>query len=253
MRQTRVIPVLLLDGRSLYKTTRFKNRVYVGDPINAVKIFNDKGVDELVILDIGATRGGRSPDLGYLREFAEECFVPLAYGGGISSVADVEAILKVGVEKVAINTAALDHPELIRDAANVAGSQSIVGALDFSRGLFGGVRVVRTSPAMRQTSWSPVDWARELVRLGAGEILANSVDRDGTGKGYDVDVVRDITAAVDVPVIASGGAGSLDDFRMAADAGAAAVAAGQMFVFHGRHRAVLINCPASHALDSLLP
>lgn len=253
MRRTRVIPVLLLKGRSLYKTTRFEKPIYVGDPINAVKIFNDKGVDELAILDIGATREGRGPDLGYLREFAEECFVPLCYGGGISTVAQAEAVLKVGVEKVSINTAALNHPDLIREAAASCGSQSIVAAMDIKRGLLGGARVARTSTAVKATNRDPAAWARDLVALGAGEILVNSVDRDGTGKGYDLEVLREVAHAVDVPVIACGGAGGLTDFRQAVDAGAAAVAAGQMFVFHGRHRAVLINYPAAQDLDNLLP
>jgi cyclase len=253
MRRTRVIPVLLLKGRSLYKTRRFEKPVYVGDPINAVKIFNDKGVDELIVLDIGATREGRGPDLGYLREFAEECFVPLAYGGGISNVAQAEAVLKVGVEKIAINSAALGTPTLIREAAASCGSQSVVAAMDVKRGLFGGARVARTSPSVKGTAHVPAVWARQLADLGAGEILVNSVDRDGTGKGYDLEVVGEVAHAVGVPVIACGGAGSLADFREAVQAGAAAVAAGQMFVFHGRLRAVLINYPATQDLDNLLP
>lgn len=250
MRRTRVIPVLLLQGHSLYKTTRFEKPTYVGDPINAVKIFNDKGVDELAILDIAATREGREPDLGYLREFAEECFVPLCYGGGISSVAQAEAVLKVGVEKIAINTASLERGGLIREVAASCGSQSLVASIDMRRGLLGGVRVARGG---RATALDPVAWARDVVALGAGEILLNSVDRDGTGKGYDLDAVRAVAGAVEVPVIACGGAGVLEDFRKAVEAGAAAVAAGQMFVFHGRHRAVLINYPTAQDLDQFLP
>lgn len=253
MRRTRVIPVLLLKGRSLYKTVRFEKPVYVGDPINAVKIFNDKGVDELIILDIVATREGRGPDLGYLREFAEECFVPLCYGGGIASVAQAASVLKVGVEKVALNTAALARPELVREVSAACGSQSVVVAMDVRRPLLGRPRVVRTSPAMKDTGLAPEDWARRAAEHGAGEILVNSVDRDGTGKGYDLEVLQTVSRAVDVPVIACGGAGSLAHLQAAVDAGAAAVAAGQMFVFHGRHRAVLINYPASQDLDVLLP
>lgn len=253
MRRTRVIPVLLLKGRSLFKTTAFTKPVYIGDPINAVKIFNDKGVDELAILDIGASKEGKAPDLGFLKEFSEECFIPLCYGGGVSSVAQVEALLKVGVEKVAINTAALDRPELIREAAASCGAQSIVGAMDIRRGLFGGVKVARTSPAIKATGLDPVVWAKQLEELGAGEILINSVDRDGTGKGYDLETVGAIAQAVGVPVIACGGAGSVEDFAAAVKAGVAAVAAGQMFVFHGRHRAVLINYPAAQTLEMALP
>jgi cyclase len=253
MRRTRVIPVLLLKGHSLYKTTRFKDPVYVGDPINAVKIFNEKGIDELVVLDIAASKERRGPDLGYLREFAEECFVPLAYGGGITTAAQAEAVLKVGVEKVAINSANFAGLELLRAAADAAGSASVVGAIDFSRGLLGGPRVVRTAPKTERTQWTPEQWAQRLVEHGAGEILLNGIERDGTGKGYDLEVLKVVVGAVDVPVIACGGAGSLADLRAATDAGAAAVAAGQMFVFHGRHRAVLINYPPSPELDALLP
>lgn len=253
MRRTRVIPVLLLKGRSLYKTTRFKKPVYVGDPINAVKIFNDKGVDELIILDIAATREGREPDLGYLREFSEECFVPLCYGGGIRSLTTAEAVLKVGVEKVAVNTAALLQPRLIREIADVVGSQSVVAAMDVSRGRFGKLRLVRTSPKIRPMPMAPVDWAKRMQDCGAGEILVNSVDRDGTGKGYDLEAIKAVAGAVDVPVIACGGAGNLADFSRAVEVGAAAVAAGQMFVFHGPHRAVLINYPELGTLEELLP
>lgn len=253
MRRTRVVPVLLLRGRSLCKTRCFADPVYVGDPLNAVKIFNDKGVDELVVLDIGATRESRGPDLGFLREFAEECFVPLCYGGGVSSVDQAEAVLKVGVEKVAINSAALRAPDLVAQAAAVCGSQSVVAAIDVKRGLLGRARVARTSPTVEPLDLDPAAWARELAARGAGEILLNSVDRDGTGKGYDVAVLRSVTEAVGVPVVACGGAGSLDDFSAAVAAGAAAVAAGQMFVFHGRHRAVLINYPRLEDLDRLLP
>ena len=253
MRRTRVVPVLLLKGRSLFKTTAFAKRVYIGDPINAVKIFNDKGVDELVILDIGASKEGKAPDLGFLKEFSEECFIPLCYGGGVSTVPQAEAILKVGVEKVAINTAALDRPDLIREAAASCGAQSIVGAMDIKRGLFGGAKVARTSPSVKATGLDPVAWARQLEDLGAGEILVNSVDRDGTGKGYDLEVLHSVAHAVGVPVIASGGAGSVEHFSEAVKTGVAAVAAGQMFVFHGRHRAVLINYPAAQTLDKALP
>lgn len=253
MRRTRVIPILLLRGRSLYKTTRFKNPVYVGDPINAVKIFNDKGVDELIVLDIAASREAREPDLGYLREFSEECFVPLCYGGGIRTVAMAEAVLKVGVEKVAINTAALENPALIREVADAVGSQSVVVAMDVARGMFGKVRVMRSSPRIKPLNMAPALWAKQAEALGAGEILVNSIDRDGTGKGYDIETIKAVAAAVNVPVIACGGAGSLEDLSLAINAGAAAVAAGQMFVFHGPHRAVLITYPDLEKLDDLLP
>jgi len=253
MRRTRVIPVLLLRGQSLYKTRRFKNPVYVGDPINAVKIFNDKGVDELAVFDIEASDIGRPPDLGYLREFAEECFIPLCYGGGIRDVRSAEAVLSIGVEKVAVNSAAIDHPEVVGEIAASCGSQSVVAAIDVKRGLIGGARVVRTSGSKEATGLEPGAWARRLAELGAGEIFLTSVDREGTGSGYDLDLIRTVSEAVDIPIIACGGAGCVPDFSAAVNAGATAVAAGQLFVFYGRHRAVLINYPATQELDAFLP
>lgn len=251
MMRTRVIPVLLIKGRSLYKTVSFKDPVYVGDPINTVKIFNDKEVDELIILDIAASNGGKGPDLGFLREFSEECFIPLCYGGGIDSVARAESILRVGVEKVSVNTAAILRPQLVKEIADAVGSQSIVGSMDIKRTLLGNTKVARTDFGIKTTGMDPAIWARKLVDLGAGEILVNSIDMDGTGRGYELEIVKEVSHAVNVPVIASGGAGKLEDFRLAVDAGAAAVAAGQMFVFHGRHRAVLINYPSQIALDEV--
>lgn len=249
MRRYRVIPTLLLRGKGLVKTTRFKDPKYVGDPINAIRIFNEKEVDELVFLDIEATRTGRTPDLQTLSDIASECFMPLCYGGGVNRPELIEQILKTGVEKVSINSALVDNPELVRHAAREHGSSTIVASIDYKRGGLFGKAQVYTHAGTRGTGKSPVELAKLAEDLGAGEIALNCIDRDGTLQGYDVDMVRKVADAVSVPVIAVGGAGSLADFRSAIREGhASAVAAGAFFVFHGKHRAVLITYPGQDAL-----
>jgi cyclase len=254
MRRTRVVPVLLLTADGLVKTTRFRDPVYVGDPINAVKILNDKGIDELIVLDIEASKRGTGPRLDHLAHIAEECFVPLCYGGGIRTAQQGEAVLRLGFEKVAVNTGALATPELVRDLARGCGSQSVVVAMDVKRNLLGRPRVAMTGGrGIVPSDHSPQDHARRMEELGAGELLVNSVERDGTGRGYDLELVRQVAGAVSVPVIACGGAGQLADFAGAVAAGASAVAAGQMFVFHGRRKAVLISYPSESQLRAALP
>ncbi|MFC1749420.1 AglZ/HisF2 family acetamidino modification protein [Pseudomonadota bacterium] len=252
MRRTRVIPTLLLQGKGLVKTKQFSNAKYIGDPLNAVKIFNEKGVDELAVLDIGATERG-SIDVGYLREFAEEAFVPVCYGGGINSMSQAEEIFKAGVEKVSINTVAIEQPELIKEMASVFGSQSVVVSVDVKKTLFGKYVVFNTSGKGKKTKWEPSDYAQYVESLGAGEIILNSVDLDGTGKGYDTQLIQSVSGAISVPLIACGGAGNINDFKHAVDAGASAVGAGRMFVFQGKHDAVLISYPDYSDLDSILP
>lgn len=244
----RVIPVLLLRGAGLVKTTRFKDAKYVGDPINAVRIFNEKEVDELVFLDIEATVNVRPPNLEMLRNIASECFMPLCYGGGIRDLPTIEAILKAGVEKVSLNSALFENPDMVREAARIHGSSTIVAAIDFKRSFFGKTEACIRA-GRRGTGLSPVDLAKKAEDLGVGEILLNSIDRDGTMQGYDLEVCRQVAEAVRVPVIACGGAGSLAHFRSAIhEAHASAVAAGAFFVFHGKHRAVLITYPAQSDL-----
>lgn len=238
----RVIPVLLLRGGGLYKGARFKNLKYVGDPMNAVRIFNDKNVDELFLLDITATADGRIPDPEFVQKVADECYMPFGVGGGIRDVDQMRQLIRHGAEKVSINTAAVENPRLITEASNVFGRQSVVVAIDAVKKWTGGYAVV-TRSGRKRTNLEPVAWARKAVELGAGEILLTSVDRDGTGKGYDADLVAAVAAAVDVPVIACGGAGRYEDLAQAVQAGASAAAAGSLFVFHGPHRAVLINYP----------
>ncbi len=242
MYHNRLIPCLLLDNGRLVKTVQFRKPVYVGDPINAVKIFNDKEVDELIFLDIDATRSHKRPDFAYLKKIAEQCFMPLCYGGGVTSLEDIGTLFRIGFEKVSINAAAADHPELIGEAARVYGSQSIVGAMDVGKNLFGKA-VVRVQNGARNTGYSPREYAKRLEEAGVGEIFLNSITRDGMMSGYDCELIREMSDCVQVPVIACGGAGNLEDCRRAIDSGASAAASGSIFVFWGANRAVLINYP----------
>lgn len=244
MYHNRLIPCLLLDNGKLVKTVRFKKPVYVGDPINAVRIFNDKEVDELVFLDINATRFHRRPDFAYLQKITEQCFMPLCYGGGITSLEDIGMLFRIGFEKVSINAEAAKHPELISEAAKVYGSQSIVGAMDVGKNLFGKA-IVKTVNGTRSTGYSPREYAKRLEEAGAGEIFLNSVSQDGVMEGYDCELIREVADSVQVPVIACGGAGNLQDCKRAIDSGASAAAAGSIFVFWGVNKAVLINYPDS--------
>lgn len=239
----RVIPCLLIDNHRLVKTLKFRQPKYVGDPVNAVRIFNDKEVDEILILDIAAARTRRPPNFDYVHELASECFMPMAYGGGISSVDDANRLFALGVEKVSLNTAAADDLQLINQLAAKFGSQSIVASIDVKKRILGG-RIILTAGGQVRCKLTLSDHVRRLVEAGAGEILINSIDRDGTMKGYDLELINSVAAAVNVPVIASGGAGSVTHFRDAVhNAGASAVAAGAFFVFSGPHRAVLITYP----------
>ncbi|MGH7526466.1 MAG: AglZ/HisF2 family acetamidino modification protein [Gemmatimonadales bacterium] len=247
----RVIPSLLLSGNRLVKSTRFERPVYVGDPVNAIRIFNEKEVDELVLLDIDATREGRGPNVRLLADIASECFMPLAYGGGLTTVEQMREVLSLGMEKVVLNTVAFTDPAVVRAAADRFGSSSVVVSVDARRRRWGGYRVMSHAGG-RDTRIDPVQHAVRMQETGAGELLLNSIDRDGTLSGYDLDLIRQVAAAVDIPVVAGGGASGLHDFRSAVDAGASAVAAGALFVFQGPHRAVLITFPARAELEALL-
>jgi len=251
MARIRVIPTLLLRGRGFVKTARFDNPVYLGDPVNIVRIFNDKEADELAILDIRATPERRGPLLDLLRDVAGECFMPLSYGGGVGSVEDMHALFAAGFEKVYLNTRAFEDSQLVRTAAGIYGSQSVVVSIDVKKNWLGHYEV-RTHGGRSRTGLTPVRAARLAEELGAGEILLTSIDREGTYQGYDVELLRQVTSAVSIPVVASGGAGKLDDFAAAVyQGGASAVAAGSFFVFHGPHRAVLINMPSPDEFDRI--
>jgi cyclase len=253
MMRTRVIPCLLLRGEGLVKTRKFRDAAYVGDPINAIRIFNEKEVDELMFLDIAASREGRGPSLRIIQDFASECFMPVGYGGGIRSLADAQQVLALGIEKIVVNTLALRRPELVAEIATKFGSQAVVVSIDAQQRRPSGYEVIAAG-GTQKTGLEPAAYARRMVSLGAGEILITSIDRDGTQSGYDLTLVREVADSVSVPVIACGGAANLTHFGEAANEGhASAVAAGSMFVFHGKHRAVLISYPAREELERVLP
>jgi cyclase len=245
----RVIPTLLLRNGGLVKTVRFGDAKYVGDPINAVRIFNEKEVDELLFLDIGAAAQSQGPGFDVLADIASEAFMPFGYGGGIRTVEHVRRLFALGVEKVVLNRAAVEDPALVEATATLAGSSSVVVGIDVRRRLFGRPEVV-THGGTRSARVHPVAHAVEMERRGAGEILLQSVDRDGTQQGYDEALVAEVAAAVSIPVVAAGGAGSVADLAKAVQAGASAAAAGSLFVFKGRHRAVLITYPSEAELAS---
>jgi cyclase len=243
----RIIPVLLNSNSGVVKTKKFRSRVYIGDAINIVKIFNDKEVDEIAVLDIDATRYERGPNYELISQIATEAFMPMAYGGGVGTVAQIEKILKIGVEKVIINTAAINSPNIIKEASNIFGSQSIVASIDVGRSFFGQFNIYADC-GRRKLKVDLLQHIDQLQENGVGEIILNSIDRDGMMNGYDLELVKKVANSVSVPVVALGGAGEPADFLKAIEAGASAVAAGSMFVFHGRHNAVLISYTKPDAL-----
>jgi cyclase len=251
MLKKRVIPVLLLQNGGLVKGEKFKKHKYVGDPVNAVRIFNEKEVDELAFVDISSTINSTEPDYALIEDMASEAFMPIAYGGGIQRVEQVERIFRLGVEKVIINSAFFTDPDLIKVCCKVAGSQSIVVAVDVKKSLLGRYEVYVRNGS-KKTGSNPVDYALKAQDYGAGEILLTSIDREGVGQGLDNELIKQVTAAVDIPVIAQGGAGHLQHIKQAVKAaGASAVAAGSFFTFHGKHKAVLLTYPAYHELEDL--
>jgi cyclase len=252
MLRTRVIPALLLRNESLVKTVRFGKFTYVGDPCNTVRIFNELEVDELLFLDITATLEGRSPNLKVLADIANECFMPLGYGGGIRSLAHAKAVFDIGFEKVAINSCAMDTPILLTDIARQFGSQAVIASIDVKAGYWG-KPTVRTDGGRRNTHRDPVEWAREVESRGAGEILLTAIDREGTWEGYDLDLVKLVADAVSIPVIAHGGAGCIEDIgKVVKKANASAVAVGSMVVFQKNGMGVLVNFPDPKQLEEAL-
>lgn len=247
----RVMPCLLLKGGRLVKTVRFKDPAYVGDPVNAVRIYNDKEVDDLIVLDIDAGRSGAPIQMELVSRIASECFMPMAYGGGIRTLEQIKAILAAGIEKVSLNTQALDDEAFVARAAERFGSQSVVISIDARRQRSGRYHV-HAHGGRKSTGRDAVDFAVRMQEMGAGEILLNSIDRDGVMEGYELDLIRQVSAAVTVPVIACGGAGRLEHLRAAVvEGGAAAVAIGSMAVYQGRTRAVLINFPSAAELKTV--
>lgn len=251
MIRPRIIPCLLLRGKGLVKGIQFQNHTYVGDPINAIRIFNDKEVDELIFLDITATQERRIPPLDLIQTISDQCLMPFAVGGGITTIGEARDILNRGAEKVCLNTATIEHPELITALSETFGTQSVVVSIDVKKNGQGQYQTF-TRCGSKPVSESPVELAIRMEQLGAGELLVNSIDRDGTQTGYDTELIREVADAVSVPVIACGGAGSLRHLSDGLSLGhASAVAAGSLFVFTGRRRAVLINFPSKNERENL--
>ena len=242
MLRSRIIPCLLIHDGGLNKTEKFKPGKYVGDPLNAVKIFNEKQVDELMLVDIDATVKGKVPDFGRLRSIAVESRMPLCYGGGVTTAEQAAKIISLGFEKVSVSSAALERPALIREMAKAVGSQSVVVTIDVKKGsLFSGYTIY-THNGTRKHKASLTDWMKQAADLGAGEIVINSIDRDGTMAGYDLDLAKLARKTVDLPLTILGGAGTTQHMQDLIDAvGVVGAAAGSMFVFKGAFKAVLIN------------
>jgi len=242
MLRPRIIPCLLVHKKGLVKTQKFKNPKYVGDPLNAVRIFNEKEVDELIVIDIDCTVQNREPDFDLIKKLAYECRMPLCYGGGVKTVEQVMKIINLGVEKVAVSSAAVANPTIIHDMSKAVGSQSIVVVLDVKKKMLG--YEVYTHNGKNKTGKNPVKMAIELEKAGAGEIVINSIDQDGMMSGYDIKLAQKIRQAVSVPLTFIGGAGSIDHLgRLITEMGVVGCAAGSYFVFKGKYRAVLISYP----------
>lgn len=253
MLRPRIIPCLLIHNGGLVKTVKFTDPKYVGDPLNAVRIFNEKEVDELMVIDIDASRFKQSPNETLIAQMAAECRMPLCYGGGIKSVEQIEHLIGLGVEKVAISSAAVDDPDLISNASACVGSQSLVGVIDvMEKGFFKKPEVV-TLNATKATGIDPISFAKKLDNLGVGEIVLNSVDRDGSMNGYDLNLVSKVREVVQVPITVLGGAGKFDHIRdLVEKHSLIGAAAGSLFVFKGKYRAVLINYPNREIRDALV-
>jgi len=245
----RIIPVLLIDDRDLIKTIQFRQRTYLGDPVNAVKIFNRKRIDELSILDIGASKRGTEPDFELLKDIASEAFMPLSYGGGITTLSQIRELLAIGYEKVIINTSLIHSPELVKQASATFGSQSIVASIDAK--YTNGHLTCFTRDGTEETAYDPVGLAKYAEELGAGEIILNCIDRDGMMNGYDTELVHQVVSNVSIPVTALGGAGGIHHLKsILSDGHAHAAAGGSMFVYYGKLKAVLITFPSEQELTA---
>ncbi len=250
MFRPRIIPCLLLKDKGLVKSTRFKDFRYIGDPLNAIKIFNDKKADELIFLDIFASEQGRTIDLDLVRTLGDECAMPFTVGGGIRTIDQIRELINAGAEKVCLNNAAIQTPELIKAAAETFGSSTVVVSMDIKKKAFSGYRVYNQR-GKKATKKTPVEFAQEMEALGAGELFVNSIEHDGMMEGYDIPQLQAISSAVNIPVIACGGAGNFEHMEKAiTQGGASAAAAGSLFVYHGPRKAVLINLPNRHDLKA---
>lgn len=249
----RIIPCLLVHNKGLVKTVKFKDPKYVGDPINAVKIFNEKEVDELIVVDIDATIRNYEPDYKMIENIAIECRMPLCYGGGIKTADQAQRIFNLGVEKIAISSKAIDTPSIVSEIAERVGNQSVVVVLDIHKKTLSGKYEIFTHNGSRNTGLRPVDFAQEMESRGAGEIVINSIDQDGMMKGYDLDLIRKIRSEIHIPVTVLGGAGSFEDIgSVIREHGIIGTAAGSLFVFRGKYRAVLISYPGKTEKQNLI-
>ncbi len=239
----RIIPTLLLREQSLVKTVQFNKFSYVGDPVNTVKIFNELEVDELVFLDISASINNRKPNFDLLGEIADECFMPLSYGGGIKDLDQAKRIFDIGFEKVILNTASINNSDLVTNLANIYGSQAVIGSVDYKNN-FWGKRNVYTLSGKKKTNLDVIEWCKRLESLGAGEILLTSIDKEGTWSGLDTECIDEVSRSVEIPVIAHGGAGEINHINEIRDKTAAsAIGLGSMVVFQKKDMGVLINLP----------
>jgi cyclase len=252
MLRPRIIPSLLLHDKGLVKTVNFKSHKYVGDPINAVRIFNEKEVDELAIFDIDATVLSREPDYILIEKLANQSRMPLCYGGGVKTVEQAQKIFSLGIEKIALSSALIENPQLVTEIAERVGSQSVIVVLDIKKKLLGGYEVY-THNGKKSTGINPIKFAKEIERLGAGEIIINSIDQDGMMNGFDLPLIDKIAETISIPMTVLGGAGSISDIKKVVDKhGVIGVAAGSLFVFKGVYKAVLINYPSREEKDLLI-
>ena len=251
MNRARVIPILLLQNAGLYKTVKFKDPKYVGDPLNALRIFNEKQCDEIILLDILASKNKQKINYNLINEIATECFMPLAYGGGISNIKEIENILKLGVEKVIINTALFNSSAFLKEAVKEFASSTIVASVDIKKNIWGKQNVYSHS-GTKVAITDPIEFLKYLQEIEVGEIMINDVDRDGTSIGYDFDLMNKLSNSVNIPLIAAGGCKDLDDIKkLFQNTNVSATAAGSFFVFHGKYRAVLISYPSPEEINMI--
>lgn len=248
--RVRVIPVLTIDNDKLVKTVKFKKPNYIGDPVNAVKIFNGKEVDEIVLLDITATKEGREPSYSKIEEICSEAFMPFAYGGGITNMDQINKLFQLGIEKVILNSVLDQNIELVKEATEKFGAQSIVASIDVKKSLFGKYQVY-TKSGEQKSKLSLREYLEKVLKSGVGELILNSIDQEGTYEDYDFKLIELVSKVAKIPLVVCGGANSLESFRKAIDSGASAVAAGSLFVYRGKTNGVLINYPTKKELSKL--
>ena len=248
----RAIPCLLLDNNGLYKTIQFKNPQYVGDPINAVKIFNEKEVDELIILDITATKQKREPNYKLLKHIASECFMPLTYGGGIKNFQQAAKLFELGIEKISLNLSAVENPNLITEITSVYGNQSVIVSIDIKKNMWGKYSIYSRN-GTKNTGFHLKEFIKKVESLGAGELLITNIEKEGTWSGFDIDLLKSLTSLVKIPIIIGGGCGNIQHIADALNIGkASAVAIGSMAVFQKKGMGVLISCPSSAEIEAVL-